>query len=161
MTTTKTKKILVAVICIVLALTFSGCTETFNIVQETINVVNFATDVTELTTLLSTSDLTEDEKMELINETIFHKDSGLSVESILADIENSDKLPDTSEIRSFNLVSMPDPTEIVSSLKYNEEIGGNTYTTTMTVEINGVTISVEVTLLSDGDGLGIYDYEIK
>ena len=161
MTTMKTKRILLSVICIILAMTFCGCTENFNIVEETINVVNFATDLADLTTELSTSDLPDEQKMELINETIFHSDSEITIETIMADQQIADKLPDLSEGFSFDIASIPNPEDIVSSLTYNEEIGGNTYTTTMDVIINGVTITIEVTLLSRNNEFGIYDYEIK
>lgn len=161
MTTLKPKKILLSVVCIILAISFCGCTENFNIIQETTNIVNFVTEATELTTLISDPNLTEEEKLALVNETLFHEDSGLTVESILEDIQSSDKFPEITENFSFDIVSMPDPTEIVSSLKYDEAIGGNTYTTTLEMLINGVTVSVEVVLLSDESGLGIYEYEIK
>ena len=161
MTTLKPKKILLSVVCIILAISFCGCTENFNIIQETTNVVNFVADATELTVLLSDTTLTDQQKIDLVNDTLFHKNAKCSIDSILNDIENSDRFPAPSNGFSFDIVSIPEPTEIVSSLKYDEELGGNTYTATMGISINSVAVSVEVILLSDASGLGIYDYEIK
>ena len=162
MTTIKSKKFLIAVICIVLAITFSGCTETFNIVQEVTNVVAFVEEVQSITEVLQNTDLTQEEQIDIIKEAVFHEKSNIDIDAAINDIKEKANISDTESISSFSLVSTPDPSSIISSLEYNEAIGGNTYTMEMVVEVNGVTITVEVTLLSDKDGgLGIYDYTLK
>ena len=162
MTTIKTKKFLIAVICIVLAITFSGCTETFNIVQEVTNVVAFVEEVQSITEVLQNTDLTQKEQLDMIKEAVLHEKSNIDIDTAINDIKEKANISDTESINSFSLVSTPDPSSIISSLEYNEAIGGNTYTMEMVVEVNGVTITVEVTLLSDKDGgLGIYDYTLK
>ena len=161
MSTLRTKQNILAVICIVLALSFCSCMPNLDIVQEVANVADFVLKIGEVTEKAADPNMTDAEKIELANETLFHSKSTLTVESVWDEVQHNEQLAEIGEIKSINIVTLPDPSTIISSLKYDEELGGNTYTTVIEVAINDSIISVEITLLSDDTGFGIYDYILK
>ena len=160
MSTKITKKIALLLICVMTVFTVCSCTSGVNVIQEVTNVTNFAANVADIALSISNTEMTEKQRIEQIN-SLFHEDSGLTIESIYEELKEDERFKSIFPISSYQIGSIPDPQDIIASFTYDEELGGNTYSTTVEVTINGQPFSVEVKLLSNENGMGIADYDIK
>lgn len=132
-------------------------------VQEFNNITNFASNVMDVTSSFSSGKLSEEE---LVTEVrgLIHPDSpykDATLEEIVEELKANEKLAGISSIESVNIVEMPSVDDLASLLRYSEELGGAVYEADIVVSVNGINLTVAVTLFSDDQGMGIYSYSVK
>ena len=129
--------------------------------KEVNNIKEFVLDdVKNTVAAVNDSSLTTEEKIAKAEELI-HPKSTITREGIIEDIKNNEKLQSITSANKVTVVEMPGFDDLATIAEYNEELGGFTYNAELTVNIDGVVITVGITLFSDDNGMGIYDYDIK
>ena len=129
--------------------------------KEVNNIKEFVLDdVKNTVAAVNDSSLTTEEKIAKAEELI-HPKSTITREGIIEDIKNNEKLQSITSANKVTVVVMPGFDDLATIAEYNEELGGFTYNAELTVNIDGVVITVGITLFSDDNGMGIYDYDIK
>ena len=160
MSTKHTSRIALVLLLIFVSLAVCSCTSGINPMQEVQNITNFASDIVDVTSSMSNPEMTEEQKVEMI-ESLIHPESGLTLESIQEEIQNNEKLKEITSANNVEIIDMPSIEDLSSMLQYNEELGGCVYAAEVQVSVDGVIVTIDVTLFSDENGMGIYDYEIK
>jgi len=162
MSTHVIKKTTLAFICILLVISVCSCTglNMDSIMQEINNIQQFIADIQTAVNAASDESLTNDQKIECV-EKLIHPKSEITLESIENDLKTNEKLKEIKTVNTANIVDMPTVDELINMIQYNEELGGNIYHTEIGIDIDGVIITIDLTLLSDSAGMGIYNYEIK
>ena len=160
MSTKLTSKIALVLICAMISITICSCTGGVNPVQEVQNITSFATNIYDATTSISSTEITEEEKIAKI-ESLFRPESGITLETLQEELSTNEKLQEITSVNQVEIIDMPSIEDLSSLLQYNEELGGCVYTAAVQVSIDGVIVTIDITLLSDETGMGIYDYNIK
>lgn len=160
MSTNYTSKIALVLLCVIVSLMVCSCTESMTtVMQEVNNIKDFAADIVDVTTSFTSTEMTEEERIEKI-ESLIHPESDLNLDNILDELTNNEKIQDLGPIETVELVKMPSIEDIMTLIQYDEELGGNVYHTEVEVAVNGVILTVGLTLFSDENGMGIYGYNI-
>lgn len=160
MSTKYTSKIALVLICVIVALTVCSCTESMtSVMQEVNNIKDFAADIVDVTSTITSAEMTDEERIEKV-EALIHPKSSLKLDNILDELTTNEKIQDLGSIETVEIVKMPTIEDIMGLIQYDEELGGNVYHTEVEVAINGVNIIVGLTLFSDENGMGIYGYNI-
>ena len=164
MSTKYISRIIIAMLCLILTLSVCSCTGgPTNIMQEVNNIKNFATDIVDVASSISNPEVTQEQLIENAK-TLIHPESrlsGMELEDIVAELQENEKLQGITSVSKVEIVNMPSIEDLVSMIQYNEELGGNTYQTELEILIDGVAFTIGLSLLSDENGMGIYDYTLK
>lgn len=153
------KKIILTVLCLSLCLCVCSCTFINKAVQETKRVAEFTVDFSETLEVIVSSGSAED--IEAQASQLIHPSSDLTVDTLIDKVKNNEKLQGidfdnvTEDSIQVENIGVPE----LSS--YSEELGGNVYSLEVTVSVNGTSITLDLTLLSNESGMGFYDFEIK
>ena len=162
MSTKSIAKIILIALCFVTVITASSCAILQgDVMKEINNIKDFVlVDVKDTVAAVNDPSLTTEGKIAKAEELI-HPKSTITREGIIEDIKNNEKLQSITSANNIKVVEMPGFDDLATIAEYNEELGGFTYNAELTVSIDGVMITVDITLFSDDDGMGIYDYNIK
>ena len=153
------KKIILTVLSLALCLCVCSCTFINNTVQEAQRVADFTVEFTKTLDVIASSGSAEDIQTQVSE--IIHPSSNLTPDKVMDKIQSHEKLQniDFSNLTedSINVENIGVP-EFSS---YSEELGGNVYSLEITVSVDGISITLDLTLLSNESGMGFYDFEIK
>ena len=143
-----TKIFRIALLTLVLLLCFTSCTLVDDLKRDAANVAVFA---------LEFVDLIENPTLEKAEE-LTHPSSPLTAENVIERLENDEKLAGVDpSTQSITLEEVGEAT-----FKFHDaELGGNVYEIGCVVVIGETRFTVVLTMLSNDDGFGIYDFEIK
>lgn len=142
-------KITLLSLCVILC--FSSCAFIEDAVNDALDeaerVTVFAEDLAELIEEPSI------EKAELL----IHPDSALTAESVIATIQNNEKLQNLdpeAEIQVGEITNL--------KMSHNDEtLGGNVYTAECRVTVGDTVIDINLVLLSKDGTMGLYDFTIE
>lgn len=144
-----TVKLFAIILTFVLFLT--SCSFIRNLIEETVEETKRVAEFTE-----DFSDLLNEPTVEKA-EDILHPKSSLTPETVLEKIENNEKL---ASLDMSQEITIGEIGELNVSF-HDESLGGNVYTLDCVIMVGDTPVNVTLKLLSEGDSLGIYDFEIK
>ena len=161
MSTKHTSKIALVILCVIVSLMFCSCTEAMTtVMQEVNNIKDFATDIVDVSSTITDSTLTDEQRLEKA-QSLIHPSSDLKLDEVIEELSKNEKIMNLGPIETVDIVSMPSIEDLASLIQYNEELGGNVYQTEVQVSVNGTVLTVGLTLFSDENGMGIYGYTLE
>ena len=151
----KYAKIIIISLVFALALSFCSCSLVNSVSRDVKRINEFKDKVNEIANLGDTEEIIQKA------EELLHPDSGLDKDTAYEKIKND---PDLKGIDLENLLkdgySIGEFSDY--NLKFNDaNLGGNVYSLSVEVTAGGMTFTVNLSLLSDDVGIGIYDFDIS
>jgi hypothetical protein len=138
-------------IIISLLMFFTSCSFIQDAIEETIEETQRVAEFTE-----DFADLVAEPSIEKA-ESLVHPNSSITPETVLERITENEKLASLDMSQEITVSEIGD----LSIAFKDETLGGNVYTLDCVIMVGDVPINVTLKLLSAGDTLGIYDFDIK
>lgn len=143
------------ILVLILMLSFCGCTSIKSAVEDVPKLVNFTTDIVEVT------QISDPEQAKIEAKKLIHPKSDFTLETILEKAQADEDLEgiDLKSLSStgYSIGNFSEP-----KIKFNDpQAGGNIYEIKVNLTIEAQVFRVTIDVLSDELGVGLYDFDIS